>query len=648
MQLISDGSRTALKAFLNLVVLFLAIAVGVSSTSLSASAARTGTTGSTQVAFSSPIAGSDVSGLVTISVSATTAAGVTVQEWCFTRDGSDINRLEPTSITVGGQPYTASSFSGCVLSAASDRSNASLTYNTAILSDGNHTFTARAYDSNGQLSNQASITFRTLNFQPLISTPTPTLQGTPYVGSPFSVNTGTWDTGVTFEYQWYSDGSVIPGATGSTFTPTDSHLGTLLSVSVTGKKVGYVSATRTSGYSAMVLSNSAIGGETPGTIISTFYGTYSGYYSYRSQIDIEYPAQLVCTTNSYCTIPIRYRYTKNVNSGWSFDFGLYDADTNERLDYFFTSVNSGWQTRNLNVYNLTKNRNLKFAFYNLGSGETGTVLRPGTMRFIGANTPEISNLNPVVAPYVVRNETTTVKAYNKFKVLQYNVPTNITLTTECITISAQVATYNLDSGEANDWGSTWGTNFVLNVKDNMGVSIKSFDIVGNMNEWSTEAPNKLLEIPVCGLSTKLGTSQRYSIDVSYSHSNFGISAAGSKTHYLDLVGGLKWTKINCYLGTDGVVIDAYKPVCPEGWKQTKAKVVNGKVTIKTINCLKTGTINVRTIIDPAPVCPAGFKVTSLPVKNGKLASTTITCVKGIVQKKITAIQPKCPSGYKKR
>ncbi len=619
-----------------------------------AQAARTGTQGSTTASFTSPANSSEVSGVVQLNVTATTTAGVTISEWCFTRAGNDLNLNEPSSITVGGQAFIASTYSGCVRSAASDRSSATITYDTKLLSDGNHTFTARAFDSNNQLSNVASLTIRTLNYQPQVSTPTPILSGTPTVGSAFGVNTGTWDSGVTLKYQWYADDSAISGATGSTFTPNEEQLGRQLSVAVTGSRPGFMDATRTSAKSALVVATGPKAGETPGTLISTFYGTYgSGSFRSTGVVEIEYPAQYVCTASYSCNVPIRYRYIRTSGYSWSWDFRLIDSNTNEQLATFFTSNIATWQNASLYVSNLNRNRDLGFAFYNLSSSETGTILRPGTFRFISANTPEVSNLSPVWQPYVVRaNPVTTIKAYQKFKLLQYTVPAEISVVSDCFTISAHVATYNLDTGQANDYVSSFGTNFTLRIVNSASAEVARFDIVGTNNDWATKTPNRVLETPVCGITTKLGTSQNFTVNISYNHSSYGITQAGSATSTIRIAGGLKWTKINCYFGTtgiaEGVVIDAYQPQCPEGWKETKAKVVNGKVTIKTINCLKSGTINVRTINDPVPKCPAGFKETKLPVKNGKLASTTITCVKGIVSKKVTGVLPKCPSGYKKR
>lgn len=77
-------------------------------------------------------------------------------------------------------------------------------------------------------------------------TPTPTISGTPRVGSELTAVTGTWDDDVTFAYQWLADGDAIDGATASTFTPGTDQVGTAITVAVTGSKPGYTSVTNTS------------------------------------------------------------------------------------------------------------------------------------------------------------------------------------------------------------------------------------------------------------------------------------------------------------------------------------------------------------------------------------------------------------------
>lgn len=79
----------------------------------------------------------------------------------------------------------------------------------------------------------------------LVSTPVPTISGSPKVGEALSADAGEWDAGTALAYQWYADGDVIDGATASEFTPGADYLGSVITVTVTGTKAGYTTVTRT-------------------------------------------------------------------------------------------------------------------------------------------------------------------------------------------------------------------------------------------------------------------------------------------------------------------------------------------------------------------------------------------------------------------
>jgi Peptidase family M1 domain len=79
----------------------------------------------------------------------------------------------------------------------------------------------------------------------LVSIPVPTITGTPKVGVELSAEAGDWDAQTELAYQWYADGDIIEGATASTFTPGVDNRGSVITVTVTGSKVGYNSVTKT-------------------------------------------------------------------------------------------------------------------------------------------------------------------------------------------------------------------------------------------------------------------------------------------------------------------------------------------------------------------------------------------------------------------
>ena len=72
-----------------------------------------------------------------------------------------------------------------------------------------------------------------------VRTPTPTITGTAKVAELLTALPGTWDSGVTFDYQWTVDGTNVGGATCSTYTPVVADVGKVVTVKVTGTKAGY-------------------------------------------------------------------------------------------------------------------------------------------------------------------------------------------------------------------------------------------------------------------------------------------------------------------------------------------------------------------------------------------------------------------------
>ncbi len=78
------------------------------------------------------------------------------------------------------------------------------------------------------------------------SSPIPTVSGTALIGETLRAVTGTWDSGITFEYKWLSDGSAIAGAVSSEYVLRARDAGKKISVEVTGRKTGFTSVTKAS------------------------------------------------------------------------------------------------------------------------------------------------------------------------------------------------------------------------------------------------------------------------------------------------------------------------------------------------------------------------------------------------------------------
>ena len=93
--------------------------------------------------------------------------------------------------------------------------------------------------------NSASTATVTASYLPL--TPAPSVAGTQNVGSLLTAAANNWGTGVTFTYAWYRGTGILGTRVGTaiTYTPVAADLGQVLTVAVTGTRVGYYPATTT-------------------------------------------------------------------------------------------------------------------------------------------------------------------------------------------------------------------------------------------------------------------------------------------------------------------------------------------------------------------------------------------------------------------
>ena len=107
-----------------------------------------------------------------------------------------------------------------------------------------------------------------------ITASNPTISPAATVGTTLYAKSGTWTSGTTFTYQWLADGAPISGARSFTFVPTSLQRGKQLTVTITGKRPGYVSETRTSpgvtvGYGTFSMGVPRISGmSNPGATVS--------------------------------------------------------------------------------------------------------------------------------------------------------------------------------------------------------------------------------------------------------------------------------------------------------------------------------------------------------------------------------------------
>lgn len=88
---------------------------------------------------------------------------------------------------------------------------------------------------------------------PAVTGATPTVTGTPEVGTTLTANPGTWGpAGVSLGYQWLVNNVAIGGATQATYTPVEADVTKALTVKVTGTLANYTTTAKTSAATAAV------------------------------------------------------------------------------------------------------------------------------------------------------------------------------------------------------------------------------------------------------------------------------------------------------------------------------------------------------------------------------------------------------------
>ena len=144
---------------------------------------------------------------------------------------------------------------------------------------GTDTFEYQARDADWNQSAPATVT---VVVQPgTITSPTPTLSGTPRVGRVLTAGTTTWGPGaVATSYRWLRNGAPIAGATGASYTLTAADLGRKVSVRVTGTKPGYPTVVRTSAARTVALGTlttatpKVVGTPVVGRLLKAYAGTW--------------------------------------------------------------------------------------------------------------------------------------------------------------------------------------------------------------------------------------------------------------------------------------------------------------------------------------------------------------------------------------
>jgi hypothetical protein len=103
----------------------------------------------------------------------------------------------------------------------------------------------------GKRSGYANVSRTSASTKPVaigtLSAATPTVSGTAAVGSVLTAKAGEWGPStVALTYQWKVDGVAVSGATGVKYIPKASTIGKKITVTITGKRTGYKTVSRTS------------------------------------------------------------------------------------------------------------------------------------------------------------------------------------------------------------------------------------------------------------------------------------------------------------------------------------------------------------------------------------------------------------------
>ena len=93
----------------------------------------------------------------------------------------------------------------------------------------------------------------------LTQAPVPVVTGTPRVGQVLTASAGSWQPApVSTAFQWQANGQPIAGAVSATFTPRAIHVGSNITVKVTGTRSGYMSRAQVSAPSSVVTTNLSV------------------------------------------------------------------------------------------------------------------------------------------------------------------------------------------------------------------------------------------------------------------------------------------------------------------------------------------------------------------------------------------------------
>ncbi|MCW5951237.1 MAG: leucine-rich repeat domain-containing protein, partial [Propionibacteriaceae bacterium] len=177
-----------------------------------------------------------------------------------------------------------------------------------------------------------NIPYRTLQKTP---TPRVTHQGKLTVGTVLTAKPGSWDSGVTLQYQWQRDKKNIPGATGQSYQVTTADAGHKLRVRVTGSKTGYLSK---SGYPTVKKYSKQV---TPAK------AKFAASSKPRITGTRAVGNKLTASVDWAPTATLKYQWYRNgkkINGETKVSYTLKASDLNDRLSVRVTASKPGYTT----------------------------------------------------------------------------------------------------------------------------------------------------------------------------------------------------------------------------------------------------------------------------------------------------------------
>lgn len=555
----------------------------------------------------------------------------------------------------------------------------SINYQTKSLLDGRHTLlaTASLVDAAGTVrSAEGSVVFLTDNQSLRATAPNPTFSGGLIAGQTLTLNPGNWGVGVTFTYKWFLDGVLIRGATSDKYLLTFADVGKVLKAEVTGVRNGQDTAVRTV-ETTTPITEQGIGSPSQGNLpqASTAFNVVENANVYDTvlrrnvmkevnnyNVIISHPTTVFCESQSSFS---SCSFTANV--GWSGTFDQYESffetarlvrvSDNQEVATDFVSlstlssstdtltftVSSSWlrTSNSLNQYRIQiRDAGTGQVLTSAGSSNIQFIRSPNTSSASLRLTSSDSAIRGFQDNFVYRGGTSSSPMW---KLWQYGMPSRVLVMQSCAILPIFVAPQSLIDGSLEDWTTKSASDVTISVFSGSGQLREKVSVIGSRGDWNTLALGNQVNVKVCGLNVQKDRRENIRVQMDFRYDAYNFESVLTASSTIEMVGNMKFTKINCYQGEAGQVINAYKPVCPEGWTKTKAKVRNGKVVMTTLNCLAGRDLQV--VRAPEAKCPEGYEVTDLAVKDGKLVPWTISCRKGFTRTTVRAVFPSCPAGY---